>query len=74
VRAKRRFDELMAKGQVVSMDEIIKNINDRDFYDQNRVESPLRKADDAIILDNSDLTLEGQLEWAIQKATEIIGQ
>lgn len=74
VRAKRRYDELMGKGQIVSIDEVMRNINERDHYDQNRSESPLRKADDAIVLDNSDLTLEGQLDWVYQKALEIIGR
>lgn len=74
VRAKRRYDELMGKGQIVSIDEVMRNITERDHYDQNRLESPLRKAGDAIVLDNSDLTLEGQLEWVILKANEIIGQ
>jgi CMP/dCMP kinase len=74
IRAKRRFDELKAKGQVISMDEVMRNITERDHYDQNRQESPLRKADDAIVLDNSNLTLEGQLEWAYQKAIEIISR
>ncbi|MBN2772651.1 MAG: (d)CMP kinase [Prolixibacteraceae bacterium] len=72
IRAQRRFDELIGKGQKVSMEEVIKNINERDFIDQNRKESPLRKADDAIVLDNSNYTLEGQLEWALQKAREVI--
>lgn len=72
IRAKRRFDELVAKGQIVSMDEILKNIKERDFMDQTREESPLCKADDAIILDNSDLTPAEQLEWAYKKALEII--
>jgi CMP/dCMP kinase len=72
IRAKRRFDELAAKGQIVSMEEIIKNIEERDLMDQTRSESPLRKADDAFVLDNSFLTLEGQLEWVLQKAREAI--
>ena len=72
IRAKRRYDELLAKGQTVSMDEVFKNIEERDYIDQNREESPLRRADDAIILDNSNLSVEGQLEWALQKANEVI--
>jgi CMP/dCMP kinase len=72
IRAQRRYLELSSKGLKVSMDEIRENINQRDFIDQNREESPLRKAEDAIILDNSYLTPDQQLEWAVQKAKEII--
>jgi len=72
IRAKRRYDELLGKGQKVTMEEVIKNISERDYIDQNRKESPLRKAEDAIVLDNSNLTIEGQLEWALQKAKEVI--
>lgn len=72
IRAKRRFDELAAKGQIASLKEIIKNIEERDLMDQARAESPLRKADDAIVLDNSNLTLEGQLDWVLQKAKKVI--
>jgi CMP/dCMP kinase len=72
IRAKRRFLELSNKGQTVSMEEIRQNINQRDYIDQNREESPLRKADDAIVLDNSFLTPEQQLQWTIQQAKAII--
>ena len=72
IRAQRRYDELLEKGQKVSIEEIIKNINERDFIDQNRKESPLVKPKDAIVLDNSNFTLEGQLEWAMDKVTKII--
>ena len=65
VRAKRRFDELMAKGEKVSYEEIKANIIERDRYDQTRKESPLRRADDAIILDNSYMTREQQLDWVL---------
>ncbi|MFI3261606.1 MAG: (d)CMP kinase [Rikenellaceae bacterium] len=63
VRAERRFKELTAKGDTVSLEEIKVNVESRDFQDENRSESPLRKADDAIVLDNSFMTLEGQMEW-----------
>lgn len=66
VRAKRRYDELIAKGQDVSLEEIIKNVESRDYIDTHRQESPLRKADDAITIDNSNLTQEEQLELAIK--------
>ncbi len=65
VRAKRRYDELNQKGFMVTLDEVMKNIEDRDYTDTHRSESPLRKADDAIILDNSDLTESQQLEFAM---------
>ncbi len=67
VRAKRRFDELTAKGEKVSYDEIRANIIERDRYDESRKESPLRKADDAIVLDNSYMTREEQLEWVLNR-------
>lgn len=56
-RAKRRLDELKAKGENISYQEVLKNVQERDYIDQNRSESPLKKADDAILLDNSDMTL-----------------
>lgn len=63
VRAQRRFLELKAKNMDVSMSEIKANIEKRDFLDQTREESPLRKADDAILLDNSYMTPEEQMVW-----------
>ena len=71
VRAKRRFDELTAKGENVSYEEIRANIIERDRYDENRAESPLRKADDAIVLDNSHMTRKEQLEWILSRISEI---
>ena len=65
VRAKRRFDEMMAKGENADFETVLENIKERDWRDTTRCESPLRKADDAIELDNSELTVEEQLEWAI---------
>ena len=67
VRAKRRYDELTAKGEKVSYDEIKANIIERDRYDETRDESPLRKADDAIVLDNSFMTREEQFEWILSR-------
>jgi cytidylate kinase len=63
VRAERRYKELMAKGEEVSREEIIENIRQRDHLDQTRAISPLRKADDAIILDNGGMSLEEEMEW-----------
>ena len=72
VRAQRRYDEMISKGLKVSMDEVLKNIEERDHIDSNREESPLRKALDAIVLDNSNLTREEQLEWVITQVKKII--
>ncbi|EJX06502.1 cytidylate kinase [gut metagenome] len=63
IRAQRRYDELKAKGQETSFDEILENVKQRDYIDQNREISPLRKADDALLLDNSHLTIEEQKAW-----------
>lgn len=72
VRAQRRFDELKQKGESVSYDEVLKNVIDRDYYDENREESPLRKAEDAFVLDNSDLSREEQLDWILEKVSLIL--
>lgn len=64
VRAQRRFDELTAKGEQVTFDEVLNNLRERDLLDTTREESPLRKAADAILLDNSFMTREEQFEVA----------
>ncbi len=64
VRTQRRFDELIAKGQDTTMEEVRENLQQRDHIDSTRAENPLRQAEDAIVLDNSDLTHEQQLEQA----------
>lgn len=71
IRAKRRFDELQGKGQQVDFDEILKNVIERDRIDSTRETSPLRKADDAVVLDNSNLTRAEQLDWVIKKVKAI---
>lgn len=63
IRAQRRFDELKGKGQEASFDEILENVKQRDSIDQNREVSPLRKAEDALLLDNSQLSIAQQKEW-----------
>ena len=63
VRARRRYDELKQKGIQVSFQEVLNNINDRDFQDSNRAISPLVQAEDAIALDNSNMGVDGQMEW-----------
>ena len=70
IRAQRRFDELTAKGEPVSYAEILQNVQERDRIDSTREASPLRKADDALVLDNSQMTREEQLEWVIGKVEE----
>ena len=65
VRAQRRFDEMKAKGENPIFDEVLANVKERDLRDTTRDESPLRKADDAVELDNSHITIEEQLQWAL---------
>jgi cytidylate kinase len=60
IRAKRRMDEMTAKGETVNYDDVLANVIERDDRDQNRAESPLRKADDAVVIDNSSLSREEQ--------------
>ena len=68
VRAQRRYDELVGKGEKdVNYDEILKNVQERDYIDSHREVSPLRQADDALVLDNSELTREQQNEWLLQQ-------
>lgn len=71
-RAQRRVDELRAKGVPVDFDEVVANIVKRDHIDQTRKESPLRKADDAIELDNSTLTIEQQNQWLEERFHEAL--
>ena len=70
IRAQRRFDELKAKGEKVSYEEILENVQERDYIDSNRKASPLKKADDALVLDNSHMTRDEQLVWVIGKVQE----
>jgi cytidylate kinase len=65
VRAERRYKELQSKGENVSFEEIMKNLEERDHLDTTRKESPLRQADDAIVLDNSNMTPQEQLDWIV---------
>lgn len=66
IRAQRRYNELIAKGDKVSLEEVLENLKSRDFQDENRATDPLRAAADAVYFDNSDLNLDQQLEKAIQ--------
>ena len=72
VRAQRRFDELKAKGMPADYDDIKKNVEERDYIDTHREVSPLKKADDAIELDNSKLTIAEQKEWRISHFNHIV--
>ena len=74
VRAQRRFDELKGKGMDADYDEILKNVQERDFIDSHREVSPLRKADDAIELDNSNMTIAEQKQWLIDRFNETLGK
>ncbi len=67
VRAQRRFDELTAKGEKVDYQEILHNVEERDYIDSHRAVAPLRKAEDALVLDNSALTREQQAEWLLEQ-------
>ncbi|MEG1608003.1 MAG: (d)CMP kinase [Mucinivorans sp.] len=66
IRALRRYHELKDKGQEVALDEIRRNVSERDFQDENRAQSPLRRASDALLLDNSNMTPEAQMQWLNQ--------
>lgn len=66
VRAQRRFDELVAKGQQPVYEEVLADVNDRDYRDTHRDESPLRQAEDAIVVDNSNMSRDEQLQHIIR--------
>ena len=66
VRAQRRYDELTAKGESVTFEEILKNVQERDYIDSHREVAPLKQAEDALVLDNSNMTREEQNEWLMQ--------
>lgn len=72
VRAQRRYDELQAKGMPADFDDILKNVGERDYLDSHRDVSPLRKADDAIELDNSDMTIPEQKAWLMDRYREAL--
>lgn len=67
IRAQRRYDEMQAKGEKVSFEAVLENVKSRDHIDSTRAESPLRKADDALVLDNSRLDRQAQLAWVMQQ-------
>ena len=67
IRAQRRYDELRSKGQEASYEKILENVEERDRIDQTREVSPLRQADDAILLDNSHMSIAEQKKWLTEK-------
>ena len=72
VRAQRRFDELKQKGMEADFEEILKNVQERDYIDSHREMSPLRKADDALELDNSYMTIEEQNKWLLEQFSRVV--
>lgn len=72
VRAQRRYDELVARGDTPDYEEILHNVQHRDHIDQTREVSPLKRADDALLLDNSNLTREEQMEWLMETYNKIV--
>lgn len=74
VRAQRRYDELKAKGMPADFDDILKNVKERDYIDSHRETSPLRKADDALELDNSHMTIDEQKTWLMARYQEKAGE
>ena len=70
IRAQRRFKELETKGMPADFDEILQNVEQRDYIDTHRETSPLRQADDALVLDNSHLTITEQKVWLMEKFNE----
>ena len=74
VRAQRRYDELKAKGMDADYNDILKNVEKRDYIDSHREVSPLRKADDALELDNSHMTIAEQKAWLLEKYREAVGE
>ena len=74
VRAQRRYDELKGKGMEANYEEILKNVQERDYVDSHREVSPLKQADDAIVLDNSYMTIEEQNEWLFSQYERIVNE
>lgn len=72
VRAKRRYDELQQKGMPADYDDILKNVQERDYIDSHREVSPLRQADDALLLDNSNMTIAEQKQWLLEQFEKVI--
>jgi cytidylate kinase len=74
IRARRRFDELTVKGENPVYEDVLKNVRERDYIDSHREVSPLRKADDAIVLDNSHMTFDEQDQWLMEQYLKAVQQ
>lgn len=74
VRAQRRVDELKAKGMPASYEEVLANVKQRDFIDSTRAESPLRQVPDAVVLDNSHMSLAEQKQWILAQYQRVIAE
>ena len=72
VRAQRRYLELTAKGDNVNFDDILRNVQERDYIDSHREVAPLRQAEDALLLDNSELTREEQMQWLLDTFKRVV--
>ena len=74
VRAQRRYDELVSKGMPEPYEDILKNVLERDYIDTHREVSPLRQADDALLLDNSNMTIPEQNAWVMARYEEAVAE
>lgn len=74
VRAERRYKELLDKGENANYEDILANVKERDYMDSHRAVSPLRMADDAVLLDNSYMTIEEQNQWLLAKVNETLSK
>ena len=74
VRAQRRYDELCSKGEEADFADILKNVQERDYIDSHRATSPLRKADDALLLDNSHMTIDEQNSWLKEQVAKALSR
>ncbi len=72
VRAQRRYDELQQKGMPADYADILKNVQERDYIDSHREVSPLRQADDALLLDNSHMTIDEQNQWLMEQFNKVL--
>lgn len=72
IRMQRRYEELIQQGKIISLDEVRQNLEERDYLDTHRSNSPLKMAEDAFVLDNSHMSVQEQLNWAYQKVRDII--
>ena len=73
IRAERRAAEIRAKGDEVKIEDVLKNLQERDYIDSHREASPLTQAEDAIVLDNSDMTMDDQMVWLRKVVSERFG-